>query len=180
MARVIYNDEWKASNVKVGETMEEKKVYTYSFNRGTKEWSKFSLNTLCSPSDKLRKERETIIRDFLDIYGLPHTTLRPDLTKAKYQVIRLLPSNTIIVAGTGMSVSLLNTANIDKISQMAVPLDIGYTNATRMYLAIYPKDQKKRWQFNGTQVISESKKSAREIKKLYKDWKLMYPNIYMG
>ena len=44
---------------------EEKKIYTYRFNRGTKEWEKFSMKTLCSPSDKLKKERETIIKDFI-------------------------------------------------------------------------------------------------------------------
>lgn len=160
--------------------MNEKKIYTYRFNRGTKEWEKFSMKTLCSPSDKLKKERETIIKDFIDIYGLPHTVLRPDLTKAKYQIIRLLPSNMIMVVGTGMSVALLNTSNIDKISQQAVPLEIGYNNATKSYLSYYPNDQKKRWNMNGALVMAESKKSAREWKKVYKDCATMYPNIYMG
>ena len=160
--------------------MEEKKIYTYKFNRSTKQWKKFSMKELCSQSDTLKKERETIVKDFIDIYGLPHTTLKPDLTKAKYQVIRILPSNMIMVAGTGMSVALLNTANIDKISQMAVPLDIGYSNATKNYLSMFPNDQKKRWNYNGALVMAESKNSAREWKKVYKDMKGMYPNIYCG
>lgn len=131
---------------------EEKKIYTYRFNRGTKEWEKFSMKTLCIPSDKLKKERETIIKDFIDIYGLPHTVLRPDLTKAKYQVIMLYPSKLLIVMGTGLSVAMLNDTKIADIEKQATKIDI-----THEMIEGFAK-RKGAWIMYAERILNDSKK----------------------
>lgn len=143
---------------------EKAKVYTYLYNKREKMWEKFSLTNLCSPKDELRKQRETIVRDFIDMEGLPYTVLRPDMKKAKYQIIRLMPSELLIVAGSGMSVALLSTAKVEEMTKKAKPLDLAYSHFVKDYLAIYPNDQKKRWMYNGTLIMNQSKKNKNGYK----------------
>ena len=86
--------------------MAERKIYTYMYNVHEKCWEKFSLEILCDIADRHRKERVALVKDCIANKGEWQTVPK---SKAKYKVIRLLPSKLLMVAGSGMSVALLNT-----------------------------------------------------------------------